>query len=125
MCFLHESLRPYEDSLDDIGRALSRALCNEDDEQGFILLAMKNGTPTGVAVVHHTPWSGYVPGHLLLYLAVAPSDRGRGLGRTLLDAVIDRCDGDVKLHVEHDNPAKRLYERMGFTSQYAEMRYTR
>lgn len=123
--FLHESLKPYEDSLDDIRCALSRALCNEDEEQGFVLLAMNHRTPTGVAVVHHTPWSGYVPGHLLLYLAVAPSSRGRGLGTMLLDTVIERCNGDVKLHVEHDNPAKRLYERAGFTSEYAEMRYTR
>ncbi|MDK2978441.1 MAG: hypothetical protein PWP52_1155, partial [Bacteroidales bacterium] len=29
---------------------------------------------------------------------------------------------DVKLHVEYDNPAKRLYERLGMTTKYAEMR---
>lgn len=123
--FLHESLKPYEDDLDDVRRALSRALDNTDIAKGFVLLATENDEPTGVAVVHHTPWSGYVPAHLLLYLAVSPPHRGRGLGRRLLEAAVERCDGDIKLHVEHDNPAKRLYERAGFTSQYAEMRYTR
>jgi predicted GNAT family acetyltransferase len=33
--------------------------------------------------------------------------------------------GDIKLHVEYDNPrATTLYERLGFTSKYAEMRWT-
>jgi hypothetical protein len=27
--------------------------------------------------------------------------------------------------VEYDNPAKRLYERMGFSTKYAEMRWQR
>ncbi len=79
----------------------------------------------GAAVVHFTPWSGYVPENLLLFIAVSPASRGRGIGRALLDAVVAECEGDIKLHVEHDNPAKRLYERAGFTSKYAEMRLTR
>jgi ribosomal protein S18 acetylase RimI-like enzyme len=31
--------------------------------------------------------------------------------------------GGVALHVEPDNPAKKLYERLGFTNKYLEMRY--
>ena len=31
-------------------------------------------------------------------------------------------DGDIALHVEPDNPARFLYEKMGFTSKYVEMR---
>jgi ribosomal protein S18 acetylase RimI-like enzyme len=34
-----------------------------------------------------------------------------------------RADGNVALHVEPDNPAKFLYEKLGFTSKYLEMRY--
>ncbi len=123
--FLHESLKPYEDRREDIERALTRALENEKAPQGFVLLAMQEEQPVGIVVVHHTPWSGYVPENLLLYLAVAPAHRGRGLGRTLLETAIDRCHGDIKLHVEHENPAIRLYERVGFTSKYAEMRYSK
>ena len=35
------------------------------------------------------------------------------------------CDGGVALHVEPDNPAKFLYEKLGFTNKYLEMRYTK
>ncbi len=41
----------------------------------------------------------------------------------LIKRSFEIADGDVKLHVEYDNPAKRLYERLGMTSKYAEMRF--
>lgn len=69
-----------------------------------------------------THMSGYVPPNLLLYVAVSPSRRGRGIGGELVARSLDRCRGPVKLHVEYDNPARRLYERLGFESRYAEMR---
>jgi ribosomal protein S18 acetylase RimI-like enzyme len=49
--------------------------------------------------------------------------RGRGIGANIIQAAIKHAGGDVALHVEYDNPAKRLYERLGFGSKYAEMRY--
>lgn len=48
-----------------------------------------------------------------------PAHRGRGIGTALLEAVIrvgDRDGVDVTLHVEPWNPARRLYERLGFES---------
>jgi ribosomal protein S18 acetylase RimI-like enzyme len=66
---------------------------------------------------------GYVPKHILLFVSVLPETRGRGIGGKLIKRSIAECEGDVKLHVEYENPAKRLYERLGFTSDYAEMRF--
>ena len=39
-----------------------------------------------------------------------------------MQKAIDYCKGDIALHVEADNPAKHLYEKMGFTNPYLEMR---
>ena len=125
--FLHESLKPYEDTETDIRRALSFVIEDADAPRGFIVLTRNASSqaPTGAAVVHFTPWKGYVPENLLLYIAVDPAFRKRGIGRTLLEAAVAQCDGDIKLHVEYANPARRLYEQAGFTSKYAEMRLSR
>ncbi len=79
--------------------------------------------PLGALVMLRTGMKGYVPENILLFVAVDPSARGEGLGSRLVKHAIALCDGNVKLHVEYENPAKRLYERLGFTNKYAEMRY--
>lgn len=122
--FLHQSLEPYEDSLEEIRSALDRVLLTELGHGGFVLLAVHEEAVQGAIVIHFTPWSGYVPENLLLYVAVDPKHRGRGLGSYLIKQAIARCAGDIKLHVEYANPAIKLYERLGFSSKYAEMRYS-
>lgn len=51
-------------------------------------------------------------------IAVLPELRGRGVGGTLLRAIMDaarsRGFGALSLSVEHGNPAVRLYEQHGF-----------
>jgi ribosomal protein S18 acetylase RimI-like enzyme len=53
-----------------------------------------------------------------LTIAVRPGHRGRGLGGTLLDAVLAQARARglraVSLSVEDGNRARRLYERAGF-----------
>ena len=39
-----------------------------------------------------------------------------------MSKVIEFSKGDIALHVEKDNPAKYLYEKLGFTNKYLEMR---
>lgn len=53
----------------------------------------------------------------LMDLALVPAVRNRGLGGALTRAVMDYAESlrmGVTLHVEEDNPAKRLYDRLGF-----------
>ena len=53
-----------------------------------------------------------------LVVAVLPGERGRGVGRGLLDALATRAAGHgydrLALHVHLHNPAARLYGRAGF-----------
>ncbi|MEA3409869.1 MAG: GNAT family N-acetyltransferase [Candidatus Eisenbacteria bacterium] len=123
--FLHESLKPYEDPYDVILDGLDYALGEDPCKDGFVIAAHREKSLLGAVVMLRTGMSGYVPENLLLFIAVGPDYRGRGIGGALLRRVFDESEGQVKLHVEHDNPARRLYERSGFESKYVEMRWSR
>lgn len=52
-------------------------------------------------------------------LTLLPTFRGRGLGGRILDGVLVEADAaglPVRIHVEHNNPAARLYRRLGFVA---------
>ena len=117
--FFHRTLKPYEDSVEDITRALTYAF---DGTGGFLVLAQDKGELIGALLMLRTGMGGYVPENLLLFVGVRPEQRGKGVGGLLVERGLEEADGTVKLHVEYDNPAKRLYERIGFVSNYAEMR---
>ncbi len=117
----HETMKPYEDTPTDVGRALDYAFSKE--RGGFLALCRLEDKWAGQLLMLDTGMGGYIPEHILLFVTVSPEMRGKGIGRKLIEHCIDLCPGDVKLHVEYDNPAKRLYERVGFTTDYAEMRF--
>lgn len=53
----------------------------------------------------------------LMELTLLPDFRGHGIGTSLMDSFLAYADGlglSASLHVEPFNPAKRMYERMGF-----------
>jgi len=121
--FLHETMRPYEDTVEDIHRALDYAFGTQIGKGGFLVLGESNERLVGAVVMLNTGMQGYIPETVLVFVSILPEMRGTGLGTELIQRALDEAHGNVKLHVEHDNPAKRLYERIGFTSKYAEMRY--
>lgn len=123
--FLHENLKPYQDTVGDIQRGIQDAFRVLDGKSGFVLIAEQQGVVVGALVMLRTGMAGYIPSNLLLFVAVDAECRGLGIGKKLVRRALQLADGDVKLHVEYDNPAKRLYEAVGFESKYAEMRFSK
>jgi ribosomal protein S18 acetylase RimI-like enzyme len=55
----------------------------------------------------------------LIDISLLPSHRGRGLGTKLLHSLMAQADAAqlcLSLQVASDNPARRLYERLGFVA---------
>jgi len=67
----------------------------------------------------------YIPENILVYIATDKNHRGKGIGKELMLKTIDIATGNIALHVEPENPAKYLYEKVGFSSKYLEMRLTK
>lgn len=121
--FLHENMKPFEDPLPAVQIGVEFALSDEPGKGGFVLLATDSRRVIGAVVVVKTGLRDCVPESLVLYASVRPSHRGQGIGKNLLETALHRCNGDVTLHVEPHNPARRLYERLGFENKYVDMRY--
>jgi len=120
--FLFEHLDQYGDKKEDIMKCLDYALSNFPHQGGFVLLAREKGEIVGAVVMNQTGMEGYIPENILVYIAVNSNQRGKGIGKTLMEKAINLAKGNIALHVEPDNPAKHLYEKLGFTNKYLEMR---
>ncbi len=120
--FLFVHLDQYGDTKQDILKCLDYALSNYPHQGGFVLLARDGDTIAGAVVMNQTGMEGYIPENILVYIAVHKEYRGQGLGKQLMQKAIDLAKGNIALHVEPDNPAKGLYEKLGFTNKYLEMR---
>ena len=71
-----------------------------------------DGEPAGRLYVHRGPSDIRI-----MDIALAPAFRGRGIGTGLLRSLIDEAEKSgrkLSIHVETNNPARSLYERLGF-----------
>lgn len=121
--FLYQHLEQFGDSKEDIEKCVQYAIKESDSFGGFILQTFEGGVTTCVVIVNQTGMRGYIPENILVYIATHKDFRGKGIGKKLMLKAIEIADGNIALHVEPDNPAKYLYEKIGFTNKYLEMRY--
>ncbi len=92
-----------------------------------LLLITRAGEPIGRIYLHRS-----APEICVMEVSLLEVERGRGLGRALLDTVLDMATHErraVTLHVEPNNRARHLYERLGFVAAplegaYVPMRWT-
>jgi len=122
--FLHEHLEQYGVPVSDILKCLDYVF--NPEKGGHVLLGLdEDGNIIGAVIINHTGMSGYIPENILVYIALHKEHRGKGLGKQLMKQVIKLTKGDIALHVEADNHARFLYEKVGFTNPYLEMRLKR
>jgi ribosomal protein S18 acetylase RimI-like enzyme len=123
--FLKEHLEEYGDALADIKKAMDFALTKDNSFGGKIIVKYLDNQIVGAVVLNQTGMKDYIPENILVYIAVHRDYRGRKLGKELMNKAVEISAGNIALHVEPDNPAKFLYEKIGFTNKYLEMRYQR
>lgn len=121
--FLHEHLETYGDPIEDIEKCISYAMGEEGRPGGFILSCLKDEQIACAVIVNKTGMSGFIPENILVYIATHRDFRGKGIGKEMMQEAIQTAEGDMALHVEPENPARKLYENLGFTNKYLEMRY--
>ncbi len=118
--FLFTHLDQYGDKKEDIRKCVEYSL--KKSKGGLIITSCIDDKIVAAAIINRTGMEGYIPENILVYIATHNEYRGRGIASGLMNAIIENTDGNVALHVEHDNPAKNLYEKYGFTNKYLEMR---
>lgn len=124
--FLYTQLEKYGDKKADILAAINFAMRDVIPSMGgFVLVAKENKEIVAVTVVNSTGMKGYIPENVLVYIATHKDSRGKGIGKELMQKAMELTDGSIALHVEPDNPAKHLYEKLGFENKYLEMRFTK
>lgn len=120
--FLVEHMGVFNHSKFEILRALDFALSKYPHQGGFVILAKENEKIRGAVVICKTGMEVFMPENVLMYLAVHHDSRGLGLGTRLLKETLKMANGDIALHVEPQNPARALFEKVGFKYSYFEMR---
>ena len=120
--FLYTQLEEFGDPKEQIQKAVEYSLKEIPSFGGFILQMKEKEQLVGVVVINSTGMGGYIPENILVYIATHKEYRGKGLGKQLMNKASQIADGDIALHVEQDNPAKFLYEKVGYVNKYLEMR---
>ncbi|QCR21978.1 GNAT family N-acetyltransferase [Pontibacter sp. SGAir0037] len=123
--FLFHQLDEYGDAREDIAKCMAYALSEAEGKGGAVLVARNDGNIVGALILNNTGMSGYIPENILVYVAVHNSQRGKGVGKALVQLAADNTEGSIALHVEPQNPARTLYEKLGFTNKYLEYRLHR
>lgn len=103
--------------------AVKKSLNYIPDKGGHLILAFEGDTIVGGCVINHTHMDSYQPENFLVYLATHKDHRLKGIGKRLMNEAIDVTHGDIYLHIDADNPARKLYQKFGFETPFVEMRY--
>lgn len=92
--------------------AQTRHYATHYEDRSTFELVLVEGAPAGRLIVHRGERDVRI-----VDIALMPAFRGRGVGTQLLQPLLDDAQAQgksVSIHVEYNNPALRLYTRLGF-----------
>ena len=108
---------PWTDAEKDAFLRMQFAAQHRHYQQHFAAAAfevlLRDGVPIGRLYVDRSRDEIHI-----IDIALLPEHRRAGLGTAILRELLDeaaRASKSVRIYVEHANPARRLYERLGFT----------
>ena len=108
---------------EEIREAVEYALKVRPSFGGFILTIWENNQIIGAVVANRTGMEGYNPKHLFVYVSLHQDYLDDEiLARELITKATRQADGEIAMHIRPDNPSLKMYERLGFTTQYLELR---
>lgn len=120
--FIFTHLEKYGDPISAIKKAIDYAVKDRPSLGGHVFIMEEDNEIIGAVVINKTGMDEYIPENILVYIATHKDHRRKGFGKKLMEYAISNCEGSIALHCEKDNPAKMLYEKLGFTNKYLEMR---
>lgn len=107
----------------DIYEAVEYAVKLKPSFGGYVLIAKQNQQIVGAIVANRTGMQGYNPNNLFVFISFDEAYiEDETIIPYLMQKAIDYADGDIALHVEPDHPAIKLYQKLGFQSEYVELR---
>lgn len=122
--FLMSNLDQYSDSHENVSRSIEYALSKFPHQGGFVLLARWNGQVIGASVVNRTNFEGYFAENILVYLAVAKFERGKGIAKELLKQTKLFAKGDILFRMKSGGNAD-LCRASGFEESAIEYLFRR
>ena len=109
-----------------VREAIEYAIKHKPSFGGFVLSVRQDRQIIAAVIVNRTGMEGYNAKNLFVYVTFHKDYRN---DETTIDYVmksaIKHADGEIALHVEHDNPALQFYKKLGFREQYLELRFNK
>jgi len=115
-----------DDRRENIQEAVEYAVKLKPSFGGFVMTAQQEGNIIGAIVANRTGMGHYNPNHIFVFVTLHDDYReDEALTKELVEKAIQHAKGDIAMHVKPDNPALKLYEKIGFRAQYLELRLTK
>lgn len=103
--------------------AIEYAIKHKPSFGGFVLTVLQDRQIIATVVVNRTGMEGYNAKNLFVYVTFHKDYcNDEAMIHEVMRSAIKHADGEIALHIEHDNPALQLYKKLGFREQYLELR---